>query len=130
MEDSHTSWLISGSGRITNLVALGDNNLNACTEFTITEGTIAESGHAYWVQQKPDGGNDSRSLTTGKFEFDDESASNWCSFTGKIKTSEGDQAEYTSFQLEKDSAVVHGASYATTDLESNDDGDNATASAY
>jgi hypothetical protein len=155
MEDNGdtTSWLISGSCRNTNLA-----HLNACTEFTITEGMInVKSGHAYWVQQQKQGSgggggdNVSRSLSTGKFEFDDgaKSASNnnWCSFTGSIVTCKDDHrghvlkydvamAEYTSFQLEKDSVVVvHGTSSssssydATTDVESNDDdddGDNAT----
>jgi hypothetical protein len=127
IQDSNTSWCIVGRGNSTN-IAMGDT-VNACREFTITEGVIAESGHAYWVQENKDDSN-GRSLTTGRFAFDnghqhDESAaaasSNWCSFTGSILTNEGDKAEYTSFQLEKDCVVHTTSSGTTTDLESNED---------
>jgi hypothetical protein len=136
-QDTNT-WLICGKGKNFHLLASGENTMHMCAEFSITEGLIAASGHAYWVQQQSAGNNvtTSRSLTTGKFDFDggQSASNNGCSFTGCVMKCDGTKAEYASFQLEleKESEVVvhETSSYATTDLESNiDGGDNATAAA-
>jgi hypothetical protein len=122
-DSRHTSWCIMGRGKCTkDPMTTGGHDDEADAvghEFKITEGVMAESGHAYWVQQKLDtassssssSNNNNRSLTTGKFEFDTAgdhpvveergvtgATTWWCSFTGSILTPDGNQAAYTSLR--------------------------------